>query len=167
MPQTSQRSRTIGSATAIPKAMPRTGEDGYPVKVWNVNGEDVEFSLRPYTEAEQKRYWNPQGPGAPMWWRSQELNDHGLQPIIQREVWLDGSFIPRNAWEEHMTIEWLKTVDGGSAGPTWVGYDHPDNKPGEPKKYWICAECGNAYGVYSVFDQHQRMKHHSGIKRND
>lgn len=171
MPRTAQRSNTLSSATAIPKAMPRMGEDGFPVKVWNVDGEDVEFSLRPFTQEEKdaRRYWCPKGPGAKMWWRSQEKNDYGLQPIIQREEFIDGSFKPRNAWEEYMTVDWLtRNCDGGSAAATkWVGYDHPDNKPGQPPKLWICAECGNSLGTWSVFDQHQRSKRHSGITRND
>jgi hypothetical protein len=166
---TAQRSRTrsISSATAAPQEAPAVGDDGYPVRMWEVNGELVAFSLRPFEPHERKRYWNPQGEGAPMWWRSQERNEWGLQPIIQREIWVAGDFSPRNAWEEYMTIEWLKTVPGGDAGHTWVGYDHPKNQglpPEAPRHHWICAECNWACGVLACLEQHLLSKPHSGIK---
>jgi hypothetical protein len=161
-------SRTIKSATALPEERLGMGEDGHPVKYWDVDGESVAFSLRPFEPSERKVYWNPQGPGAPMWWRAQERNDQGRQVIIQRECWVDGSFSPRNAWEEHMTVEWLrKSVDGGSLGHTWVGFDHPKNKdlkPGEQPHRWICGTCGYAVGPWAVLEQHQLSKRHSGLK---
>ena len=164
---TAERSRTLSSATAIPKEARRQGEDGFPVRMWEVNGEPVAFSLRPFTDEEKaaRRYWNPQGAMAPMWWRSQEMNQHGLQPIIQRECWIDGSYTPRNAWEEHMVIEWLaKSVAGGSAGPKWVGNDNPKNTPGEPPThYWVCGECGWACGIMSCLEQHLLTKSHKGL----
>ncbi len=159
---TPTKPRKLITATAAPAEEAITGDDGYPVRMWNVNGEDVAFSLRPYTEAERKTYWNPQGNGAPMWWRSQEINDSGFQPIIQREVWIDGKFSPRNDWEEHMTREWLLTIPGGNPDK-WVGYNHPDNEPGQPPHQWRCS-CGWLCGNWQAFKQHQQQQRHSGFK---
>jgi hypothetical protein len=165
---TVERPRTIKSATAIPQDAPEVGEDGYPVKMWNVNGAPTAFSLRPFEPSERKVYWCPKGPDAKMAWRAQELNEHGFQVVIQREVWLAGKFSPRNAWEEHMTIEWLRrNVEGGANGANWVGYDHPKNAPGETKHHWVCGTCGFAIGNYAAFDQHQLSKKHSGMKKSD
>ena len=153
------RTKSISSATAIPVEAEHLGEDGYPVKVWEVNGVPTPFSLRPFEEHEREVFWNPQGPDAPMWWRAQERNEWGLQPIIQREVWIGGSFSPRNAWERHMTLEWLKTVEGGAAGHTWVGYDTPGH-------HWVCNDCAWACGVLVCIEQHQSTKRHfKGYKR--
>lgn len=161
---------TIPSATALPEERLGMGEDGFPVKYWQVDGETVAFSLRPYEDHERKRYWNPLGPNLHMAWRAQERNHDGRQVAIQREAWVDGSFTPRNAWEEHMTLDWLaKTFAdaGGSAGPTWHGFDHPDNKdlaPGQQPRHWVCGTCGYAVGPYAVLKQHQLKQRHSGLK---
>lgn len=163
-------SRAIKSATALPEERLGEGDDGYPTRTWIVNGEPVVFSLRPYEPHERTRYWNPSGAMLDMKWKAQELNHAGHQATIQHECWTDGSFTPRNAWEEHMTLDWLaKTfaTEGGSAGPTWHGFDHPKNKdlkPGEQPHYWVCGTCGYAVGPYACLHQHQLSKSHSGLK---
>lgn len=154
--------REISSATTFPREEITTGEDGFPVKMWEVDGVPMAFSLRPFELHERKVYWNPQGSGAPMWWRAQERNQWGLQPIIQREIWIDGKFSPRNAWEEHMTRTWLLAIPGGNPDK-WVGYDHPENQPGQPPHHWRC-ECSWLCGNWSAFKQHQAQLCHTGVK---
>lgn len=159
---TAEKTRPDASATAAPEEPSLTGEDGYPVRFWDVDGQAVAFSLRPYTPAERTVYWNPQGPGAPMWWRSQAVNDYGLRPIIQREIWHDGKFSPRNAWEEYMTQAWLRELPGGNP-EKWRGYNHPENEPGEPPHQWRC-ECSWLCGNWQAFKQHQLQLRHTGFK---
>src|SRR4249919_158490 len=85
---------------------PEMGEDGWPERVWMVDGRAQRFSLKPWPFDERPFYWNPIYPGQEMWWRSQKKNRIGLQPVIQKERWIDGKFAPRNAWEEMMTREY-------------------------------------------------------------
>lgn len=155
-----RRSRTMTTATAAPEEVSEVGEDGYPVRRWTVDGEAVAFSLRPFEPHERTVYWNPQGAGAPMWWRSQEMNEERHKPIIQRESWIDGKFSPRNAWEEHMTVEWLRSLTGGNP-EKWRGYNHPDNEPGQPPHHLRC-QCSWLCGNWQAFKQHQAQTGHTG-----
>lgn len=159
MPATETRTRRpLKSANAVEQSAPEMGEDGFPVKRWLVRGEERVFSLRPYREEEKTVYWNPHYPGQTMLWRAPELNEFGIQPVIQREAWVDGKFAPRNDWERYMTEEYLRTLEGGDPD-RWQGYNHPDNEPGEPPHHWRC-ECGWLCGNSKAFRAHQQKLRH-------
>ncbi len=148
--------RKLTTATADP-APPGVGEDGYLVRRWDVDGEEVAFSLKPFAAAERHTYWYT-GVGAAMWWRSQRINDFGVQPVIQKEAWVDGSFSPRNPWEEHMTRAFLREnhIDPDKSRDE----RHPEGKS------WICGEgfCNFACPSWHVFTAHQRKLGHKSIR---
>ena len=147
--------RRIQTASADPSP-PTQGADGFPVRKWEVDGEVREFSLRPYPEDERPVYWFYR-PNMSMWWRSQDINEYGLQPVIQKEAWLFGKFAPRNDWELHMTREWLRNekVDPDKC----VGENHPEG----PGHGWRC-ECAFLCSNWYVFQQHQRSLSHTKLR---
>ena len=174
MPAVATRTRGTGrklqSANAVEAVAPELGEDGFPVKRWWVDGEERVFSLRPYRENEKTVYWNPIYIGQTMLWRAQEINEFGVQPVIQRETWVDGKFAPRNDWELHMTEEYIKTLPGGDP-VAWRGYNHPDNDfppgmnvpVGETAHHWRC-ECAWPCGCWKAFRAHQQyLKHRESV----
>jgi hypothetical protein len=141
--------------------------DAGPVRPWKVKQPDgswelVEFSLREIPPEERTVYWHPYGSGALMFFKAQQQNDRGHTPILQKEIWIDGKFAPRNEWEEHMTIEFLKTINGGADYARWTGYNHPDNEPGEPPHQWRCGTCSWLCGNWRAFSVHQSHLGHSG-----
>ncbi len=145
--------RVPRTQSADPTAL-ELGEDGFRVRYEDVDGEPVAFSLKPYPETGRPLYWNPIYPGCEMRWRSRTLNDLGFQPTIQKERWTDGKFYPRNAWEEHMTREWMKVTLRGCNDPDkWKGVDHP--KGGE----WRC-QCTWHTGNWEAFEDHRRQLRH-------
>lgn len=167
--------RTLQTATGDPSP-PEMGEDGYPQRIWIVDGQEVTFSLKPFADAEKPLYYNPIYPGQQMWWRSQDRNEYGFQPVIQKETWWDGKFFPRNAWEEYMTVEYLKTLTGGNVPMDakdkngrlmwrpdangvlkhpWCGDNHPDG----PGHVWRC-ECSWPCGNWAAFKQHRLFLRH-------
>lgn len=150
-----ERGRKLTTATADP-APPGVGEDGFPERVWEVDGEDVTFSLKPYPLAERPVYWYT-GLGALMWWRSQRQNEHGLQPVIQKECFVDGSFAPRNAWEEHMTRAFLrqKHVDPDKS--------RDERHPEGADHAWRCATCMFRCPSHHVMKAHQLKATHNGM----
>jgi hypothetical protein len=166
MPATATRDRKLTTATAPAFEAPELGEDGFPVKHWIVTDpetgreEERVFSLRPYTESEKTVYWNPIYIGQTMLWRAQEKNDWGVQPVIQRETWVEGKFAPRNDWERYMTEEYLRTLPGGNPAK-WQGYVHPDNEPGQPPHVFRCS-CGWPCGNWVAFRAHQKYLTHTG-----
>ena len=101
-----QSGRKLETATADP-APPTRGAGGDPVRIWEVDGEEVEFSLKPYPEDARPRYWYT-GVGARLRIKAQRINDFGIQPVVLNDVFVDGSFRPRNAWEEHVTRDFLR-----------------------------------------------------------
>ena len=133
---------------------PQTGEDGYPVRYEEVDGELVAFSLKPFPEHERPLYWNPIYPGQEMRWRSRELNDFGFQPTIQKEQWHEGKFRPRNAWEVYQTEKFLRTLPGGDPA-RWQGVNHPEGPDGE----WRCS-CSWHCGNYHAYMAHRRYLRH-------
>lgn len=156
MVATAERSgRKLETATADP-APPTTGEDGTPVRVWEVNGEEIAFSLTPYAAEERPTYWFT-GSGAVMWWRAQRINDYGVQPVIQKEAFIDGSFSPRNAWEEHMTREFLREnhVDPDKS--------RDERHPEGAGTFWRC-ECAFRCPSWHVFSAHQRKLGHRHMR---
>ena len=168
MPATIDKNRRIReTVTAVVPLDEEIGEDGYPLRRWKVRDprtgteEERTFSLRPYTQEEknQRVYWNPIYPGQTMLWRDTERNDWGVEPVIQRECWLDGAFSPRNEWEEFMTVEYVRSLPGGEP-EKWKGYNHPDNEPGSTTHhYWRC-ECGWRCGNWQAFRAHARYLRH-------
>lgn len=158
----------IASFTEIPEIKEVPGKDGYPERVWMVDGKEVTFSLRPFDVDldlgidERPVYWCPKGIGKMhMWWRSQTLNRHGIQPIIQREFWHDGVYRPRNPWEEHMTRAWLRRRNWN---PDHLkGFVHPENVPGEPPHYWRCTECTWRAGTIQAITMHHATLQHKGL----
>jgi hypothetical protein len=160
MPATATRTKSpLKSANAAEVVVPEIGEDGFPVKRWLVNGVEQVFSLRPYREEEKVVYWNPIYPGQTMLWRAPYVNEFGIQPVIQREAWVDGRFAPRNDWERFMTEEYLKTLPGGRPDQ-WQGYNHPDNEPGELPNLWRCGDCAWVCGNSKAFRAHQQYLRH-------
>jgi hypothetical protein len=148
---TAERTRRAADPTA-----PEVGEDGYPVRYEEVDGELVAFSLKPYPEAERPLYWNPIYPGQEMFWRAREKNDHGFRPIIWRQRWTDGQFRPGNAWEEHVTREFLKTLPACGDNPDkWRGVNHPDGEDAE----WRC-QCTWHTGNWTALRDHMRHLRH-------
>ncbi len=147
--------RKLTTATADP-APPGVGEDGYLSRVWEVDGKDVMFSLNPFPAAERPVYWYT-GVGARMWWRSQRINEYGVQPVIQKEAYVDGSFAPRNPWEEHMTREFLREnhVDPDKS--------RDERHPEGPGHVWRC-ECAFICPSWHVFDAHQRKLGHKHMR---
>jgi hypothetical protein len=165
MPATETRRRSgrgLKSANVVEQVAPELGEDGWPLKRWQVGSEEQVFSLRPYREDEKIVYWNPIYIGQTMLWRAQEINEFGVQPVIQREAWVDGKFAPRNDWERQMTEEYLLTLPGGDP-VAWRGYNHPDNEPGKPPHQWRC-ECAWLCGCWKAFRAHQQyLKHRESM----
>ncbi len=148
-----RRAPTTQSADPTPKLL---GEDGYPMREEEVDGELVAFSLKPYPEHERPLYWNPIWPGQEMRWKSRMLNEFGFQPTIQKEQWTDGRFRPRNAWEEHMTRAWMKTSLPGCSDPDlWKGVSHPDGEGAE----WRC-HCTWHTGNWKAFQAHRQYLRH-------
>lgn len=151
--------RPVETHSADPTVL-EIGEDGFPIRYEEVDGELVGFSLKPFPEAERPLYWNIY-PNQEMRWRSREKNQFGWQPTIQKEVWLEGKFSPRNPWEEHMTRQWMRRVLPGCTNPDeWKGIDHPK------KGVWRC-HCSWACGNYTVFEQHQRSLSHTRGMRSE
>src|SRR5262245_190535 len=100
---TRPKGRKLVSATTVEPEVVIT-EDGRKVRTWELpDGSVVELSLEEIPLAARTTYWNPIFPGQEMWWRSQEQNQWGIQPVMQKEKWIDGKYLPRNEWEEHMT----------------------------------------------------------------
>lgn len=150
--------REIVSATADP-APPKPGKDGTLVRVWLVDGEEVEFSLAEIPVAKRETYWYGR-PGQQMWWRAQVRNAHGLQPVIQKEAWIDGRFTPRNAWEVHMTREWLSHPERNIDPDKAKGENHPEG----PGHAFRCDTCGWPCPNWYIFRQHQRALNHTGMR---
>jgi hypothetical protein len=146
--------RRLPTTQSADPTTPMTGEDGYPVRLEEVDGDLVPFSLKPFPESERPLYWNPIYPGQEMRWRSREKNEFGFQPTIQREKWLDGQYRPRNAWEVHMTREFLKRLPGGDPDG-WQGVNHPDG----PDAEWRC-QCTWHTGNYKAYMAHRRYLRH-------
>jgi hypothetical protein len=164
MVATAQRGRVnqkVITATADPTPPERMtrGEDGHPVRLWEVDGELVPFSLREWPHEERPVFWNPLGPGEggqQMWVRAQVRNEIGIFPVIWKQRWIDGKFAPANEWELHVTKEWMKATMEGCGDPdAWKGYNHPDG----PDHYWRC-ECGWPCGTWNAFAQHRRSTGH-------
>ncbi len=131
-------------------------DEGHEIRYERVNGEWVGFSLKPYPEDQRPLYWNPIYPGGEMRWRSPHQNGMGFQPTIQKERWIDGKFEPRNAWEEHMTREWMKSSLVGCNDPDiWKGINHPEGPNGE----WRC-QCSWHTGNWQAFHAHRRYLRH-------
>ncbi len=153
---TATAERRVPKTQSADPTLVETGEDGFRVRYEEVGGELVAFSLKPYPEAQRPLYWNPIYPGSEMRWRSRELNDLGFQPTIQKERWTDGKFHPRNAWEEHMTREWMKKSLTGCSNPDlWKGENHPDG----PGHVWRC-QCSFPCGNWQAFQAHRRYLRH-------
>ena len=150
-----QTEREMETATADPSP-PTRGKDGGLVRLWKVNGETVEFSLAPFPPDDRPVYWFT-GMGAQMWWRSQTINSFGVQPVIQKEAFVDGSFAPRNPWEEHMTREFLRSqnVDPDKSRDQ----RHPEG----PGHFWRCGECMFRCPSFHVMDAHMRKLSHKGL----
>lgn len=150
--------RKIATATADP-APPTRGAGGDPVRHWEVDGEDVEFSLKPYPPGERPTYWFT-GVGARMWWRAQRINEHGVQPVIQKETFVDGSFSPRNPWEEHMTRAFLRDnhIDPDKS--------RDERHPEGPGAMWRCGQgfCNFACPSWHVFNAHQKKLVHKTLR---
>ncbi len=161
MPATAEREKTerpLETATADP-APPGMGEDGYPVRMWTVDGETVAFSLKPYTDAERPRYWYT-GVGARLRVKAQGQNEWGVQPVVLNDRFVDGSFSPRNAWEEQVTREFLRRnhIDPDRSRDE----RHPDG----PTAMYRCAQgfCNFACPSWHVFKAHQKALGHNGIR---
>jgi hypothetical protein len=149
------RRRELISQSQVLGGPPEVGDDGFPIRHWKVGDEVVAFSLKPYPEQERPLYWNPIYAGQQMWWREQDVSEFGFQRVIQKEVWHDGKFYPRNAWEEHMTREFLKTLPSGGDPDSWKGVNHPDG----PDHQWRC-ECSWPCGNWRAFQAHRRFLGH-------
>lgn len=137
----------------------QVGEDGFEVRFEYVDGELTPFSLKPYPEAERPRYFC-QHNGIEMRFRSRVMNELGFQPTIQKERWTDGEYRPRNAWEEHMTREYMKKTFKGCVDPdTWRISDHPKGEG-----HWWRCQCGYHSPNLDVFEQHQREYSHDRMQ---
>lgn len=141
-------------------------EEGFEIRYERLGEDLVAFSLKPFPDGvdasgvyhaerdERPLYWNPIYPGGQMRWKSRFLNDHGFQPTIQKERWIDGQFRPRNPWEEHMTREWMKrSLPGGGNPDLWKGNDHPQGEE------WRC-QCSWHTGNWRAFQAHRRYLRH-------
>jgi hypothetical protein len=142
------------TATADPLP-PTMGEDGWPERLWKVDGEVRTFSLQPWPVAERPVYWNPIYPGQEMWWRSQKKNRLGMQPVIQKERWTDGKFAPRNEWELMMTREFLASLPLCADPEDWKGITHPDGEA------WRCGECKFLCGNWRAYKAHCTYLNHA------
>lgn len=159
MPATAERTQSEGraleTATADP-APPTRGADGHGVRVWDVDGEAREFSLKPFPEDERPRYWYT-GVGAWLRVRAQRTNDWGIQPVVLREKWLDGSYSPRNEWEEHVVREFLrrKHIDPDKS--------RDERHPSGPDGRYRCLDgfCNFACPSAHVFKAHQGKTRHT------
>ena len=164
MPATAERTELTGrkleSATVDP-APPFRGAGGDPVRVWEVDGVEREFSLKPFPEDERPRYWYI-GVGANLRVKAQRINEYGIQPVVLNDKFIDGSFSPRNPWEEHVTREFLRRnhIDPDKSRDE----RHPDG----PGGMWRCGDgyCNFACPSWHVFTAHQLKKIHSGIRRD-
>lgn len=142
-----KRARTSGEPE-----QPTVGEDGSPVAYRG----GVAYSLKPYPEDERPLFWNPIYPGQEMRWKAEEINEYGLFPTIQKEIWLEGKFRPRNDYEAHMTREWMKASLPGCNDPDeWQGVNHPEG----PGHQWRC-ECSWPCGNWKAFQAHRRYLRH-------
>jgi hypothetical protein len=150
-----QPGRKLETATADP-APPTRGADGDPVRLWDVDGETREFSLKPYPESERPRYWYT-GTGAKLRIKAQRINDFGIQPVVLNDCFVDGSFRPRNAWEEHVTRAFLrrKHIDPDKS--------RDERHPAGPDAMWRCGEpgCNFVCPSWHVFQAHQRTLIHT------
>lgn len=155
---TAERARRANGTPTADTTVYERGEDGHEVRYEEVDGELVPFSLAPYPESARPVYWCPR-PGIEMRFRAREKNHLGFHPMIQRERWIDGRFSPRNAWEEHMTREWLKQTITGANPDAWKGSDHPRGEG----HGWRC-ECGFLCPNWAVFEQHQRLLAHTQMR---
>lgn len=155
MPATATRAeRELTTANADP-APPTRGADGEPVRMWKVDGVETAFSLTPFLPDEQPRYWFI-GVGALLRVKAQTINEYGVQPTILNEVFVDGSYAPRNAWEEHVVRDFLRLnhVDPDRSRDE----RHPDG----PGAMWRCGEgmCNFACPGWHVFKAHQLARGH-------
>lgn len=150
--------RKLETATADP-APPTRGAGGEAVRVWDVDGEEQEFSLAPYPEDERPRYWYI-GVGARLRVKAQRINDWGIQPTVLNERWVDGSYRPKNAWEEHVVRAFLRRhhVDPDKSRDE----RHPEGE----EAMWRCGEgfCNFACPSWHVFQAHQRKLRHANIR---
>lgn len=161
MAATAERTETdrkLETATADPSP-PTRGEDGDPVRLWDVDGEEREFSLTPYPEDQRPRYWYT-GIGANLRVKAQRINRFGIQPVVFNERFVDGSFSPRNAWEEHVTREFLRDnhIDPDRS--------RDERHPEGPEGRWRCGEgfCNFACPSWHVFDSHQKRLRHKNLR---
>jgi hypothetical protein len=169
---TTERKQRIGNPSE-PEGVsnPEVGEDGYPVRYWKVGGEMVPFSLRPFEPHERPLYWNPygggkDGRGQTMRWRHYEPDERGLYPLVARHEWnypYPGSFSPRNAWEQHMTEEYMRRNLKGARDPkTLMGWNHPEHTAAVPK-FYRCAQCKWGSGNLRAMKQHLLTVSHEGM----
>jgi hypothetical protein len=147
--------RKLETATADP-APPQRGADGEAVRVWEVDGEARQFSLIPYPEDARPRYWYI-GNGARLMVKAQRVNAFGIQPVVFNERFVDGSYRPRNAWEEHVTREFLRAnhIDPDKSRDE----QHPEGPDGR----YRCLDgmCGFACPSWHVFKAHQGRTRHT------
>jgi hypothetical protein len=150
--------RKLETATADP-APPTRGADGEEVRLWDVDGEEREFSLKPFPEAERPRYWYI-GVGARLRVKAQRINDFGIQPVVLNERWVDGSYFCRNEWEEHVVREFLRRhhVDPDKS--------RDERHPEGPDGRWRCGQgfCNFACPSWHVFQAHQMKLRHANIR---
>ena len=135
---------------------PTSGKDGKRVRRWRVDGEIREFSLEPYPPATRPVYWYT-GTGARLTVKSQEPNAHGIYPMILNDVFVDGSFSPRNEWENQAVREFLvrKHINPDKS--------RDERHPEGPGHFWRCM-CGFRCPSYHVMDAHQRARGHVGVR---
>jgi len=121
-----------------------------------VDGAEVEFSLKPFAEDERPAYWYI-GMGARLRVKSQRINDFGIQPTILNDSFVDGSFHPRNPWEEHVTREFLRSnhVDPDKS--------RDERHPEGPGHAWRCGTCMFRCPSFHVMKAHQLKSGHANM----
>jgi hypothetical protein len=146
----------------------QVGEDGYPFRLWPVDGHKgpmQKFSLRPYAQDERPIYWNPITTDGHMWWRDYKAGPDGIRRVIVKHRWIlpfPGAFSPKNDWENFMVRRWMQgplaSEYGGTVDPDkWQGLDHPENAPGQPPHMWAC-ECSWQTGLWAAMKAHQAKR---------
>ena len=156
MPATSERTERELVSGDIDPSPPSVGEDGFPVRVWKVDGAEQVFSLKPFAPDDRPTYWYI-GMGAHLRVKAQTVNQFGIQPTILNDVFVDGSFSPRNPWEEHVTRQFL--IDNHVDPDKSRNERHPEG----PGHYWRC-ECGYRCPSYHVMIAHQKKATHKNLR---
>ena len=147
----------LAADIAADPSPPGVGKDGTPVRRWKVNGDYQECSMVPFSPDERPTYWYI-GMGAHLRVKSQDINANGLQPTILNDVFVDGSFSPRNPWEEQVTREFLvqNHVDPDKS--------RDERHPEGPGHVWRCGACLFACPSYHVMRSHQLKTTHTGLR---